>query len=113
MKTEKELNQEITRLMAEFHEKVESLTRSQSKDLSDRIVALKKGLSDLISNGAINCPACDVAPHGMLKTSEIKKLGAVEKPAIYEVGCIICENRMRGNTPKEAVDNWNSLYEPI
>lgn len=96
MKTEKKLLADIDKAQASYLEIVHTKPAKDVRKKAERVRELKQELSDLLSEGAKDCPDCKVKPHGMRKSE-----------SIYEVGCLNCEKRARGGAPSVAVERWN------
>src|SRR5690348_12831213 len=88
-----ELERERDALRAEHHETAGKETEDQRAKRSAKITVLVQQISDFISTGAKEHP------------KGVKPIGMKVRPGVYEVGN--GELRSRGETPEEAVQNWN------
>lgn len=110
-RTEDIIRAEMVAEQAAYHTLAQQDTASR-KELAERsvkIVALREELAALLADGAQACPQCKQAPLAHLKTlvpaNEVK--GEPEKRT-YEVRCVDCGLRSRGNTIRAAVLLWNA-----
>lgn len=118
MRTEKEIKSDIEARRAEYQEQAGKLPAPKLQEVSDKVVAANKELSELYASDAAVCPGCGAKPIGILRTPEYTDRGRLIS-ALYEVGCIVCppivESGKRrsysaqGSTPQQAAENWNSL----
>lgn len=95
--TEKELQDAIAVAQAAYTEKKPTGTEAELKTLSDAIKTARQALSDFISSGANNCPACGNAPIGMV-------VRETQEGKVYEVGCAHCSPVLVDKDGKEASD---------
>lgn len=108
-----DIKAELATALAEARAVSNDLPVSKQKPYTDKVVALQKELSDVITAGANPCPDCGELPHGLEQPSG---KGGIE----YEVGCVAgcpdlelpdgtrIQHRVRGGLlPKHAVDAWN------
>lgn len=86
------------------HEKHDSLTNAQEREILATIKAAGQEVVDLIVEGANVCEECKQKPHGMVQYTALKG-----KPvSYYEVGCFTClGNRSQGFSTEAAVSSWN------
>ena len=90
------LPQEIAAAKAHYLAIVDTAPRAAVAAASARVVALQQTLGELIARGADPCP-CGGTVWGLKK-----------RPGLFEVGCLSCPERARGETPAEAVARWNA-----
>jgi hypothetical protein len=88
-----EIERELAAAKAEWHETAGKETEAEREARSAAIRKLGDDLSALYSKGAIERP------------EGTKPMGMKVRPGVYEVGN--GEIRSRGETPDEAVQNWN------
>ncbi len=98
-KTELELRREIDAARTTYHEAAQDdkATVKGLQELSDNVKNLSVKLTELLTKKADVCADCGNRPTGMKK-------GKGE----YEIGCIGCMVRSRGETADEAAENWNN-----
>lgn len=88
-----EIERELAEARCAYHE---ASTNESASQLNDRATAIKKlvgELSDAYTKGAVDRP------------EGVKSVGMKRRPGLYEVGN--GEIRSQGETPDEAVQNWN------
>lgn len=99
MRTEAAVKAEILEARHVRHESDGGLTEKQSTSGSNAIRALMAELSDILTDGAINCPDCGQKPHGNHKQEArfvLNQETGIETqaaPDIYVVRCLECEPR--------------------
>lgn len=108
MKTEQDFRAAIDAKKAEYDTAVPTQPAHICHTISEEIVALQRGLSDLLSEGASPC-VCGEKPFGTMRTPAHESRG-VELPATYEVLCLVCSPKRcaRAISPAEAVNRWNA-----
>ena len=102
--TEYELDTAIVGLKSEYHNlSTKDGAQAEKLELSLEIKSLTEQRNNLLSNGA---KACECG--GLV-------IGMKIKQGVYEVGCLNCVRRSRGESPSEAVVRWNAddYFTPI
>ena len=112
MRTEKEIKTDLDAALIAYRARApqEDATAVELRKLDAAVKVLQKELAARLSDGAVVCPQCKAAPHGM------------DRGSVYEVGCLVCPpseveadgQRRRisvsaqGRTSEAAVENWNA-----
>jgi len=102
-----EIQQDLDQALASYRAVATTAAPAVLLEQSRRVKTLQAELAAALSEGAEPCPACEVPPHGMLRSPP-----AGRAPAIYEVGCTRCGRAAQGLTPAGAVAAWNALDPP-
>lgn len=93
-----EIERDLADAKAAYHEASQIETVGQLQSRSDAIKALGNELNDVYTEGAVERP------------EGVKPLGMKKARGLYEVGNMQ-GLRSRGETPEEAIANWNDgLY---
>lgn len=91
MRTETEVQADIAADIAYYRDNASDLTQRQVDEHKAKRDELYQELSLVLSKGAVACKCGNerFAPMGMVKTPAYMDRG-VERPAVYEVGCVHC-----------------------
>lgn len=97
MRSEHEIRTDIAAAKAAYLAMVGTAPADGVRAGSQAVKDLQGELAARLSAGAVACPVCAVAPHGMLR-----------RPGVYEVGCLDGHRMAQGATVEEAVARWNA-----
>lgn len=100
MRAEADILKEMQDLIAEAHDAGDTATVAEVRERTARIQALRKELSDGVTEGAEPCSACEIMPHGMHKNA-----------AQWEIGCLVCGKRARTGSREACVADWNAQQQ--
>lgn len=123
-RTEESIRAELKERLALYHEYStnERVPPSKLRELDAEIRKLRTDLSSLLADGAKDCPRCGHRPIGHLKRF-VEAQRAVIPPSregasptskdipeerVYEIMCVVCELRSRGETIRAATLLWNA-----
>lgn len=122
---EDQLRAKMVSALAEYHAMAsnDTVSQKQLRDKSEEIASLRKQLSDLLAAEAVECPKCHSKPSAHLKTlipanekanAYLKTLVPANEKAqtqekrTYEVFCVGCLLRSRGDSIRAATVLWNA-----
>lgn len=121
MRTASEVTAERDALLADYHERAQSMTVGEAEAISAKIKTARATLAQIYAAGANLCPKCNRPPVGMLRRPQYTDRGQTI-PDLFEVGCATCRPVLvmtngnprrrlcaaQGPTPEQAVENWNA-----
>jgi hypothetical protein len=90
---------------AEYHEKSDKLTASETAKEVEKFKKLQQNIQDMLTEGANDCHDCGSRPHGIFHDGTAKP---------FEIGCLADkDHRVRETLPEDAVEKWNKCeYMP-
>lgn len=90
---------------AKYHEGAANMTMAEVAKETAKIKAMVKEVSDMITEGAEDCPDCGNPPVGLFHDGTARP---------FEIGCVVDRNhRVRESLPEDAVERWNDGdYDP-
>lgn len=108
---EDQLRAKMVSALAEYHTMAsnDTVSQKQLRDKSEEIASVRKQLSDLLAAEAVECPKCNAKPSAHLKTLiPANEKAQTQEKRTYEVFCVGCLIRSRGDSIRAATVLWNA-----